>query len=140
MTGAIVQRHESGDQGTFGIISCFNGPQFFSGELPWRDNRRDESCVSAGTFLCRYVWSPHLKKFTYHLFGVPGRDGVLLHSANLMGDRAKGFKAQLLGCISAGECVGWMDGQNALLLSAPAVRQIETFFQRQPFELEIHDA
>jgi hypothetical protein len=136
---AVVQRQESGDQGTFGTITCVNGPRFFSGELPWRDNRRNESCVKPGTYVCRYILSPHLKKFTYHLFGVPGRDGVLLHSANLMGDRAKGFKAQLLGCVAAGERIGYMDRQKAILMSAPAVRAIETFFERQPFELEIRD-
>ena len=54
-----------------------------------------------------------------------------------MGDAAKGFRAQLNGCISVGERLGWIDGQKALILSAPAIRRLEAHFAGKPFTLEI---
>lgn len=68
------------------------------------------------------------------------RAGIRLHPANLMGDTALGLRSQLNGCIAIGERLGWLEGQKALLLSAPAVRRFETAMNRQPFELEILDA
>jgi hypothetical protein len=136
---AVLQRLEAGDQGTFGTLWT-PGPRAYSGELPPRENRPGESCVPAGRYLLAWAWSPHLGKFCYRLLGVPGRAGILLHSANLMGDRAKGYRAQLLGCVSAGQRLGYMDYQKALLLSRPAVGAIEDFYRRQPFEMEVRDA
>ena len=57
-----------------------------------------------------------------------------------MGDRAMGYKCQLLGCIALAEKRGIMDGQPALLLSQPAVRAFEDYFAGKPFTLEVRDA
>jgi hypothetical protein len=57
-----------------------------------------------------------------------------------MGDSAKGFRAQLNGCIALGERLGWLGGQKAVLLSAPAVRRLEAYFCGKSFTLEIRDA
>lgn len=54
-----------------------------------------------------------------------------------MGDVALEKKCQLNGCVALGERLGWLEGQKALLLSAPAVRRLEMFFGRKPFTLEI---
>jgi hypothetical protein len=54
-----------------------------------------------------------------------------------MGDDTMGYMKQLNGCIALGEKLGWMDGQKALLLSAPAVRRFEDHMGRVPFKLEI---
>jgi hypothetical protein len=56
-----------------------------------------------------------------------------------MGDSSKGFHCQLNGCIALGEKLGWLEGQKAVLLSAPAVRRLESFFGGRPFQLEIRD-
>lgn len=135
---ATLTRFDQGDQGTFGKLTA-PGFASFTGELPWRDNAPGRSCIPAGAYRVIWAWSPHLHKFTYRLVGVDGRSGILLHSANLMGDREKGYKAQLLGCISPGRRLGWMDRQKAVLLSAPAVSEFEAVMRRQPFNLEIID-
>ena len=62
-----------------------------------------------------------------------------MHPANLMGDASKGFRSQLNGCIALGERLGWMEGQKCILLSAPAVRRVETYFGGRPFLLEIRE-
>lgn len=116
---------------------------FFSGELPWRDNRTGASSVPVtippGIYRVVWAFSPRLRKHTYRLLDVPARDGILIHASNLMGDPAFGYHAQLLGCISLGEKLGWMDKQKALLLSRPAVRRFEEVMKREPFELEVRN-
>jgi hypothetical protein len=133
---ATLQRTESGDQGTFGRLTA--GPlSFYTGELPWLDNAANVSCIPAGQYECRWTFSPRFKRMMYVLLDTAPRAGIRVHGANLMGDKAKGYRAQLNGCIALGERLGWMDGQKALLLSAPAVRRFESFMGGKPFTLEI---
>lgn len=133
-----IERFESSDQGTFGRLSA-DGFACFTGELPWRDNRSGVSCIPPGIYRVVWVKSPRLRRNTFRVMQVPGRSGVLIHSANFMGDRAARYRAQVEGCIALGERLGVMDGQRALLLSAPAVRRFETLMGSKPFNLEIVD-
>lgn len=73
----------------------------------------------------------------YGIEPVKGRSGIRKHAANLMGDLELGYKAQLNGCIALGLKRGWIQGQKAILLSAPAMRQFEALMGGQQFELEI---
>lgn len=137
MADVVLERLDKGDQGVFGR---WFAPGFtcFSGELPERDNRTGESCLlPPGEYRCAWVRSPAFKRYTYRLLNTPGRSGILIHSANLMGDRKLNYRAQLLGCISLGEKLGWLDGQKALLISAPAVGRFERLMAGRPFTLEI---
>lgn len=138
MSDAILQRSESGDQGTFGRFLA-RGLALFSGELPWRGNAPSVSCVPAGTYRCVLTYSPRFGRALYLVAPVPARAGIRVHAANLMGDAALGFKCQLNGCIALGERLGWMDGQKAVLLSQPALRRLESFFGGRSFQLEIRD-
>jgi hypothetical protein len=133
---ALLLRADSTDQGTFGTLSA---GEFtcFTGELPWRENQSSVSCIPEGTYQVVWAMSPRFRRFTYRLLEVPYRAGILKHSANLMGDATLGFRAQLNGCIALGEKLGWIDGQKALLVSAPAMRRFESFMNQQPFTLEI---
>lgn len=134
---AVLIRGESSDQGTFGQLLA-RGVLFLTGELPWRDNRSSMSCIpEPGRYRVVWAMSPRFHRPTYLLLDTAPRVAIRAHPANLMGDLAKGFRAQLNGCIALGERFGWMDGQKALLLSAPAVRRFEALMQRQPFLLEI---
>ena len=99
-----------------------------------------QALAAPGVYKVAWAPSPRLKRNTYRLIDVPERSGVLIHSANYMGDRTIGLKCQSLGCIALGEKRGTMDGQAALLLSFPAVRRFEQYLDGQPFELEVADA
>lgn len=134
----FLTRLESSDQGTFGRIVSGEFV-LFAGELPWRDNRPNESSIPPGLYRCAWTWSPRFQRFVYMVLNVPGRAGVRFHAANLMGDASKGLRSQLNGCIALGERLGAIDGQKAILLSAPALRRFEFALGRQPFELEIHN-
>lgn len=134
----ILERLESSAQGTFGRLTM-PGLSLFTGELPDHDNAPNISCIPTGVYRCLWTWSPVFKRFMYLVDGVPGRSGVRIHSANLMGDRPP-YLRQLNGCIAPAERLGWMDGQKAVLVSAPAVRRFESLMNKQPFDLEVRDA
>jgi hypothetical protein len=133
----ILTRIESSDQGTFGKIA-FGGITLFTGELPWLENAANVSSIPTGIYPCRPTFSPRFKRQMILVDGVPDRTGVRIHSANFMG-RAPAWRAQLNGCIAIGERLGVMDGQKALLLSAPAVRRFEAAMGESVFELEVRN-
>lgn len=139
----LLVRTESTDQGTFGTLMVSSRGivfQCFTGELPWRDNAGSISCIPIGTYNVTWGLSPRLKKYTYRIEGVPKRSGVLIHSANLMGDMDKGYMTQLKGCIALGERRGYIDKQKAILVSKPCVSRFESIMGPSPFKLEIVNA
>lgn len=131
-------RFDKSDQGTFGKI-FYDRFSRFTGELPDRDNQSNISCIPAGKYTVKWTRSTRMKKYTYEVLGVKGRGGIRIHSSNLMGDKSLGYKAQLLGCISLGEKLGFIQNQKALLVSRPAVSHFEQIMGHNPFILEIID-
>ena len=145
MTRVRLIRAETGDQGTFGRVYV-NGLSLFTGELPWRDNASNISCIPPAPsesesviYKCVWTYSVRFKRYMYLIVEVPNRFGVRKHAANLMGDTTKGLRAQLNGCIALGEKLGWIDGQKAVLLSRPAMRRFEDLMRGEPFDLEVRN-
>lgn len=132
----VIAREETSDQGTFGRLFSVNF-NCFTGELPWLDNLPNRSCIIAATYTVVWTYSPTFHRHMYLILDTPGRSGCRFHSANLMGDDKKGFKKQLNGCVALGKYLGYMDGQKALLSSAPAILRFEEAMGRKPFKLEI---
>lgn len=133
---AVLTRLSSTDGGTFGRLT-FNNFSCYSGELSDRSNQASISCIPKGVYLAQATYSPRFKRQMIEVKNVPHRAGIRIHSANFMGDKSKGYKCQLNGCIAIGYKLGTMDGQPALLLSAPATRQFESLVGTKEFELEI---
>ena len=136
MERVVLQRIESTDEGTFGKINI-GQVSFYTLELPWRNNKSDISSIPAGVYKCHMTMSARFKKMLYLIDGTGHRTGVRIHSANLAGDAALGYKCQLNGCIALGIKLGLIGGQKALLLSKPAVRKFEEMTDGKPFVLEI---
>lgn len=136
MKRAELIRTNTGDQGTFGRI-YFDHQWAYTGELPDRNNACNISCIPSGTYLCKWTYSPAFKRMMYLVTKVNGRSGIRIHSANLMGDRRKGFKCHLYGCIALGNRIGTLGGQKAILVSRPAVRRFEKWANEEDFELWI---
>lgn len=69
--------------GTNGVLTVNADPVplCFTIELPWRENRKNKSCIPAGTYQLKLRYSP---KFKWHLHvqHVPGRTLILFHPAN----------------------------------------------------------
>ena len=136
MKNVVLRRLDCGDQGCFGRITA-GDLTLFTGELPWRENIPNKSCIPKGVYECAWTWSPRFKRFMYLVQGVAGRSGIRIHPANLMGDAKLGYRAQLNGCISIGERMGWLDGQKAVLISRTAVHRFEFHMGYKPFRLEV---
>lgn len=128
---------ETGPHGTFGFIDMPDGLRLFTGELPDKQNAPNISCIPPGIYNCAWTFSPAFKRMMYLVADVPKRSGIRIHSANFMGDKAAGLRAQLNGCLALGRRLGTIDGQKALILSSAAVTALESFMGREPFILEV---
>lgn len=137
MIEALLIRKQQGFQGTFGFLKV-PGFSCFTGELPWRDNRTNISCIPAGTYKCRWRRSPRFG-WVFQVMAVPGRSHVLLHSGNLCGDRAKGQRTHTHGCILLGKFPGTLGKQKAVLCSRPTVRALAKNMNYKPFKLIIEE-
>ena len=137
---ALLQRLETSNHGTFGRLSIDGVSQkFFTGELPWRENLSNVSCIPAGRYRCVWTLSARFRRHLYLVAPVLGRAGIRIHAANLCGDSSLGLRSQLNGCVALGERLGSIDGQRAVLLSQPAMRKFESLLAGRPFELEVTD-
>lgn len=100
-------------EGTNGTL-FINGQFFcFTIELPWRDNKRNISCIPVGAYEIDTRFS---KKFQHHLIvkDVKGRSFILFHPAN---DANK----ELLGCIAP---VAYLSGIGKGTYSRNAMQQL----------------
>lgn len=133
---ATLSRMESSDEGTFGLFTLEDGSEWDSLELPWRDNQQGISCVPEGVYMAKMAYSPKHAAMVYHLQNVPDRSDVEIHAANFGGDKAKGYRCELLGCIALGEGIGQLLGQKAVLNSQKAMREFQE--KTGGVDLEIH--
>lgn len=150
-----LRRTSQDDQGTFGIFRLDTGVTFTSGELPWRDLNHDgfgdpsTSRITAGTYRCEWKLSSRYGYYRYALQGVKGREGILIHGGNFVGDKTKkivvagrerNLKCDIFGCILLGMKAGILEGQRALIESRKALEAFEKEMAKQPFTLVITDA
>lgn len=82
------------DQPTYGVLRDGLEPFALTLELPWADNEPNHSCIFAGIYTCKRVWSPKFGN-TFEITGVDGRKHVLLHWGS--------FAADTEGCVLVGE-------------------------------------
>ena len=99
-----MQRISESDEGTFGILtidelkfSCVTV------ELPWRENTPMISCIPADEYVALWDYSKRFKRDRYRLQNTSPRTGILIHPANFGGDKTKGWRCDLSGCIGLGE-------------------------------------
>lgn len=142
MRELVVIRTEQTDEGTFGVMA-FGSEQCRSLELPWRNNRRRVSCIPPGRYRCAPISHRRLGRVV-SVLDVPGRSGILMHSANLAGDEELGWQSQLEGCIAPFERAGRMrnrsgEWQRAGLVSKPALNRVLDWADGKPFDLLVRD-
>lgn len=133
-TAKMIMRLPSSKFGTFGRLD-----DFFSLELPWKDNLPKVSCIPEATYFCDVVRSPRMGN-VYQIFGVPGRSHCLIHSGNYAGDVSLGLRSHVQGCVLLGCKVGTLDRQPAVLVSKTAVRRFMESMEYKPFKLEVTHA
>jgi len=104
----VIERFAATKFGTLGTLSLESEGVIVDGytvELPWRGNRRNESCIPPGIYRAQRHDSPKFGT-TYWIRDVPDRSEILVHAANSQSD--------LDGCIGPGADYGWWDDRNEL--------------------------
>ena len=96
---AVITRDKLQEAQTLGtlVLKDDEGKKLFSCktlELPWLDNKRNESCIPLGNYKVSPRQSARYNKH-YHIQDVPGRSFILIHIGN--------FKDQTRGCVLVGE-------------------------------------
>jgi hypothetical protein len=125
----IMSRFDSSDQGTFSSLKC-EDLSLYATERPWLNNKPQVSCIPAGRYEVRWHRSPKFG-MCYKVQNVPGRGDILFHAGN--------FYTHSHGCILPATKLGYIDGKKAGLISKPAVSKMNSFFNTEPFILEIRD-
>jgi len=125
------------DQGTLGML-FHDGFICYTLELPWRDNKRNMSCIPSGSYDVKIRLSPKYGK-VYWITEVENRSFILIHSGNWAGDVKKKFKSHVNGCILLGQKRGLLAGQLAVLNSRLTVSRFMRMMDDNPFKLEIHE-
>jgi len=137
MVKVYLKRTEESDHGTFGYLAVPEvGFSCYTAELPWRDNKRGESCIPKGTYkLVPFSSAKHPN--VYQVENVPDRDSILIHIGNYAGDTNKGFKADSDGCIMLGKSLGYLGKQRAIIASKETVQKFVELTKIYPLELII---
>ena len=102
-----VIRQFGDDTGTPGVL-VVPGLEFQCDtlELPWRNNKRGESCILPGDYACQPWFSASLGRMVLRLEDKNGRKDCLVHNGNFAGDEAKGYVTQVHGCTEVGRGYG----------------------------------
>lgn len=141
MKTAILNRFNSTEQGTFGLL-LLEGKYWHSLELPDRDNQPNISCIPNGEYIVQTRYSPSFKKRLYHVKHVPNRSFILIHGANFAGDKSKGWQSHLQGCITLGKKRGttinkFGKKQKCVFQSQIAINEFMAYLDNQDFTLHI---
>lgn len=121
---------------TLGQTACFDesGKQLWESkslELPWKDNKQEESCIPEGIYTCKWTFSNSKQKWTFQIMDVRGRSGVRIHIAN--------YTSQLKGCVAP--CTAHSDMNHDGVIdgtsSGNALKLLEDTMQKKDFILEI---
>ena len=104
--------------GTFGVLLDEKIPFCLTVERPWLRNRKNESCIPSGEYVCRRVQSPRFGN-TFEVQNVSNRSEILFHKGNVEDDSH--------GCIILGEQYESLNGKTAVLASGKAMTE---FLQR----------
>ena len=96
MKAVLIRLTDDGKQ-TLGQFEAFSGiSKVFECktlELPWKDNKKEISCIPAGTYQVRKHNSPTFGR-CFKVHDVPGRSEILIHKGN--------FNRDTHGCILVG--------------------------------------
>lgn len=136
MFDATLFRLSTSEQGTFGIL-VYGSQYLYTGELPWKGNKRNVSCIPTGEYNVQVRLSP--KYGQVYEVDVTGRTYILFHQGNFCGDLSRGFRTHVQGCILLGFKRGTLYGQQAVLGSRPARGRFERKLNFEPFTLEIKE-
>lgn len=142
MKKVLLKRTETSPQGTFGKLYYDGTLVCYTGELPKHAgnpdvlNERRTDCIPTGTYICKIKQSPKFGT-VYRLENVPNRSEILIHKGNYAGNKQKGFKSDIEGCILLGTSIGILSNQKAIVNSKSAFDKFMKLMNNEPFEIII---
>lgn len=107
-----LKRVECSGDATLGVFLVNGRAVCWSLEKPWRNNRKDVSCIPVGRYPLQLEYSPSRKCRLWTVAEVPGRSYVRIHRGNTVNDTE--------GCLLTGTRPGVLDGRRAVLGSRDA--------------------
>lgn len=114
--GLTLRRVAYREDGVFGVLLLDDRPFAVTLERPWRDNKKGESCIPVGKYICTRVTSPKFGH-TWMVADVPGRSEILFHSGNTFRDSH--------GCILVAEKFAlWADGTTSIADSRIGMQEL----------------
>ena len=133
MLSLTLYRLTTSNSGTLGVLYGPNGVICKVMEPPWRNNRRNVSCIPTGVYTVNYLRRSASGKYrdVYHIIGVENRGGILIHKGNLVSDT--------FGCLLPGMKYGLLRRRLAVLGSKTAVNKIHRITHRKRFKLHVRD-
>ena len=102
------------DEMTYGVLIVDNRPLVFTAELPWKENKKNISCIPIGDYTVKKVNSNRYGK-AFSILNVPDRDHILFHSGNIPLDDSR-------GCVIVGDRFGVINDASAILSSRYALK------------------
>lgn len=124
---AVIHRVLTGPDGTFGVF-VFNGkPVCTTCENPWRDNRRNLSCIPDGKYrVTKYSGTKY--KDVWRINNVPNRSAILIHWGNTEIDSN--------GCVLMGNGYGNFNGLPGVINSKNTINMLRNMLPRE-FDLVV---
>lgn len=136
MKHAIIQRTDEDTLQTTGELNCTDpSGNFFCDtlELPDLNNQHNISRIPAGTYTCKWTFSPRHKQFTYEITNVLNRSGIRFDISN--------WSKQLNGCVGVGN--DFLDanaaGEIEIIHSHVTWDAFNAYFKKEDFMLTIID-
>jgi hypothetical protein len=129
---ATLTRTHFGQDCTLGQLHI-EGASICTLEPPWRNNESNQSCIPPGVYTVNYLNKSASGKYrdVYHVTGVDGRHGVLIHKGNTVN--------QTKGCILVGLRTGRLMGERAVLNSKSALGELHKITGRESFTLIVEN-
>jgi len=125
----FLERLEKADTYILGRL-WFEGEAVYTLELPWKNNKKDISCVPAGIYNVELTYSTKFKKKLWMLKDVPNRTGIRIHNAN--------FVRELKGCIAPGLNKQDIDGDGIIdVVNSKKALSLMRDLMDNKFKLEI---
>jgi len=123
---AIISRLYQ-DEATLGIFHIMDGNKKIfeckTIELPWKNNRKNVSCIPEGTYNVEKYKSPS-KGLCFHIIDVEGRDSILIHKGNYV-------KSDTKGCILVGQYFTDLD-KDGIIDVAESTKTLQSLLERLP--------
>ena len=133
MEAVLIRRYF--EDRTLGHLTFFDKEgnelaRFFTLELPWRDNEKNESCIPEDIYDV-IPFSSKIHVDAYEVINVDGRDVILIHTGN--------FTKDTKGCILIGLCGADIDGDGNIDIgkSRAALNRLNNITDRKSFKLII---